>query len=242
MTDPPPLSLADVSAQLQAIEADIEATLWNDTLDEGEALNRYRQAEEAIEQVMQRGDPAARPACLALLAYALLRQDDLLFELDGDVPASLSRMERAASLAETSADEVQLGRCLLVLGERLVLAEHPEEARRVWERCETLGRGYDDRGHQQLLGWLLMMRARQAMREDALDRALDLAREAKGLLEAIEDEAGMGALYLVLALLYEGLGRPAADIAIAQAEAGRWTARARRRHAASSRDVQTPGV
>ena len=236
MTDPTPLSFADSSARLHIIEAEIEAALWNESLDEVEALNRFQQACKAIERVMQHCDPAALPACQALLAYALLREDDLLFELDGDVSASLSRMERAVALAETSGDEVQLGRCLMVLGERLAVAERPEEARRVWERCEALGRGKDDRGHQQLLGWLLIMRARQAMRDGALDRALDLAQEAKGLLEAVEDEAGMGALYLVLALLYEGLGRPAADIAIAQAEAGRWTARARRRHAASSRN------
>jgi tetratricopeptide (TPR) repeat protein len=216
------------------IEADIEATLWNDTLDEVEALHRFHQAREAIEHVIQRCAPNALPACQALLAYALLREDDLLFELDGDVSASLSRMERAVALAETSGDEVQLGRCLMVLGERLAVAERPEEARRVWERCEALSRGAGDRGHQQLLGWLLIMQARQAMREDAPDRAFDLAQEAKRLLEAIEDEAGMGALYLVLALLYEGLGRPAADIAIAQAEAGRWTARARRRYTMSS--------
>ena len=237
MTDQIPFSLADSSAPLRAIEADIEATLWNDALDEVEVLNRFRQAREAIERVMQRCDPAALLACQALLAYALLREDDLFFELDGDVPASLSRMERAVSLAETSGDEVQLGRCLMVQGERLALAERPEEARHVWERCEALGRGKDDRGHRQLLGWLLIMRARQGMREDALDLALDLAQEAKGVLEAIEDEAGMGALYLVLALLYEGLGRPAADVAIAQAEAGRWTARARRRRAAPAQDV-----
>jgi tetratricopeptide (TPR) repeat protein len=236
VTDPTPFSFADSSAQLHMIEADIEATLWNNTLDEVEALNRFRQACKAIERLMQHCDPAALPACQALLAYALLREDDLLFELDGDAPASLSRMERAVLLAETSGDEVQLGRCLMVLGERLVLAECPEEAKRTWERCEALGRGNDDRSHRQLLGWLLVMRARQAMREEALDQALDLAQDAKGLLEAIEDEAGMGALYLVLALLYEGLGRPAADIAIAQAEAGRWTAHARRRHTVSSRD------
>lgn len=237
MTDPTPLSLADSSARLRVIEADIEATLWNDALDETESLQRFHQAREAIERVIQHCEPSAVPACHALLAYALLREDDLLYALEGDVPASLSRMERAVSLAETSGDEVQLGRCLMVLGERLVLAERPEEARRAWERCEALGRGNDDRGHRQLLGWLLIMRTRQAMREEALDRAHDLAQEAKGVLEAIEDEAGMGALYLVLALLYEGLGRPAADVAIAQAEAGRWTARARRRHAAPARDV-----
>lgn len=237
MTDPTPLSLADSSARLRVIEADIEATLWNDALDETEALHRFHQAHEAIERIMEHCEPSAVPACHALLAYALLREDDLLYALDGDVPASLSRMERAVSLAEASGDEVQLGRCLMVLGERLILAERPEDTRRVWVRCEALSRGSDGRGHRQLLGWLLIMQARQAMREEALDRAYDLAQEAKGVLEAIEDEAGMGALYLVLALLYEGLGRPAADVAIAQAEAGRWTARARRRHAASARDV-----
>lgn len=236
MTDQTSLSLADSSAQLRAIEADIEATLWNDALDEVEALNRFRQARETIEQTLEHSELAALTACQALLAYALLREDDLLFELDVDVPASLSRMERAVSLAETSGDGVQLGRCLMVQGERLVLAERPEEARRAWERCEALSRGSDDREHQQLLGWLLIMRARQAMREEALDRANDLAQEAKGVLENIEDEAGMGALFQVLALLYEGLGRPTADIAIAQAEAGRWTARARRRHATPAQE------
>lgn len=232
MTDQTPFSPADSSAQLQVIETAIEATLWNDALDEVEALHRFHQAREDIERVMLQCNRAALEACQALLAYALLREDDLLFELDGDVPASLSRMEHAVSLAETSGDEVQLGRCLMVQGERLALAEHLEEARRAWERCEALSRANDDRDHQQLLGWLLIMRARQAMREEALDQASALTQEAKSVLEAIGDEAGMGALYGILALLYEGLGRPAADIVIAQAEAGRWTARARRRHAA----------
>jgi tetratricopeptide (TPR) repeat protein len=236
VTDQTPFSLADSSVQLQAIEAAIEATLWNDALDEVEALHRFHQASEAIERVMLHCDPAALSACQALLAYALLREDDLLFELDGDVSASLSRMEHAVSLAETSGNEVQLGRCLMVQGERLALAERPDETRRAWERCEALSRANDDRDHRQLLGWLLIMRARQAMREEALNQADILAQEAKRVLEAIEDEAGMGALYGVLALLYEGLGRPAADVAIVQAEAGRWTARARRRHAAPAQN------
>lgn len=236
MTDQKPFNLADAFAQLQVIEAAIEATLWNDALDEVEALHRFHQAREDIERVMRRCDQATLPACQALLAYALLREDDLLFELDGDVPASLSRMAYAISLAETSGNEVQLGRCLMVQGERLALAERSDETRRAWERCEELSRTKDDRDHRQLLGWLLIMRARQAMREEALNQASILAQEAKRILEAIEDEAGMGALYGVLALLYEGLGRPAADVAIAQAEAGRWTARARRRHAAPAQN------
>lgn len=223
-------SAAGVAAQIEAIERNIERVLWDGSLDESEALAAYTQERETLEGLLEQCDSTARAACQALLAYTLLRVDDLAFEQDGDLPASLTRMERAVALAEVSGNAVQLGRCLLVLGERLALAERPQDARHAWARCEALGRASNGRDQQQVLGWLLIMRTRQAMREGNLEGALLLAQETKALLEGIDDEAGLGALYTVLALLYEGLGRPAAEIAIAYAEAGRWTARARAKH------------
>jgi tetratricopeptide (TPR) repeat protein len=232
MTDQPTLSLPEVRARLQAIEAEIEATLWDSSLGEAAALVKYRQAREALEGLIQSCESAALPACQALLAYALLREDDLAYEVDSDLSASLGRMERAVALAEASGDDVQLGRCLMVQGERLLVAERLDEARNTWDRCEAIGHAGDDMKHRQLLGWLLLMRARQALREFEFERALELAQETRGILETIEDAAGLGALYLVLALLYEAQERPAAEIAIAYAEAGRWTARARAKHQA----------
>ncbi|HLW00489.1 MAG TPA: hypothetical protein VKT82_17640 [Ktedonobacterales bacterium] len=229
-----PERLAEAQARLQAIEAEIEATLWDATLDEEAALARYRQGRVALESLMQSSSAALLPACQALLAYIRLREDDLLFERDGDLSASLERMEQAVALAEASGDVVQVGRCLMVQGERLLVAERSEEAARAWERCEAIGRAGDDARQHQLLGWLLLMRARQALREQDFARAEALAQEAREALESIEDEAGLGALYLVLALLYEAQGRPLAEIAVARAEAGHWTARARKKHQAAS--------
>ena len=230
-----PEGLAEARARLQAIEAEVEAALWDATLDEETALARYRQGRAALEKLMQGRDEALLPACQALLAYIHLREDDLLFEMDGDLAASLERMEQAVALAEVSGDAVQVGRCLMVQGERLLLAERQAEAQRAWERCEAIGRAGDDPRQRQLLGWLLLMRARQALREQDFAQAEALAQEAREALEAIEDEAGLGALYLVLALLYEAQGRPLPEIAVARAEAGHWTARARMKHQAPSR-------
>lgn len=234
MTDEPEGVLA-VQARLQAIEAEIEATLWDTTLDEAAALAAYRLVCESLEALLGHADVEAQPACRALLAYALLREDDLLYEIEGDLAASLDRMGRAVALAEQSGDGVQVGRCLMVQGERLMLAERPDEARYAWERAEALGRAGDTLKHRQLLGWLLLMRARQALREHDFVQASALAQEAREALEAIEDEAGLGALYLVLALLYEAQGRPVTEVAIAHAEAGHWTARARMKHKANPR-------
>ncbi|HEY7357147.1 MAG TPA: hypothetical protein VH590_11795 [Ktedonobacterales bacterium] len=222
-------------ARLQAIEAEVEVTLWDTSLDESAALARYQQAHAALEALMPRCDAEALPACQALLAYVLLRADDLLYEIDGDLSASLGRMEQAVALAEQSGDAVQMGRCLMVQGERLLLAERPAEAKRAWERCEAIGRAGESPQQRQLLGWLLLMRARQALREEDWAQASALAQEAREALEAVEDEAGLGALYLVLALLYEAQGRPMTEIAIARAEAGHWTARARMKHQPTSR-------
>jgi len=233
MTDEPEDVLA-VQARLQAIEAEIEATLWDTTLDEAAALAAYQRGHERLEALIGRADAEALPACRALLAYALLREDDLLYEIEGDLAVSLERMGRAVALAEQSGDGVQVGRCLMVQGERLLLAERPDEARRAWERAEALGRAGATLKHRQLLGWLLLMRARQALREHDFAQASALAQEAREALEVIEDEAGLGALYLVLALLYEAQGRPVTEVAIAQAEAGHWTARARMKHKANS--------
>ena len=224
-----------IQARLQAIEGEVEATLWDTSLDESAALARYQQARAALEALMQRADAGGQSACQALLAYVLLREDDLLYEMDGDLSASLGRMEQAVALAEQSGDVVQMGRCLMVRGERLLLAERPAEAKRAWERCEAIGRSGESPQQRQLLGWLLLMRARQALREEDWAQASVLAQEAREALEAVEDEAGLGALYLVLALLYEAQGRPLTEIAIARAEAGHWTARARMKHQATSR-------
>lgn len=228
-----PQELADAQAKLQAIEAEIEETLWDTSLDEEAALASYRKSRAALDDLMQHCPAEARPACQALLAYALLREDDLLFEIEGDLAASLKRMEQAVALAERSGDGVQVGRCLMVQGERLLLAERPQEASHAWERCEAIARADDTPKLRQLLGWLLLMRARQALREQDFDQAAALAQEAREALESVEDEAGLGALYLVLALLYEAQGRPLTEIAVAQAEAGHWTARARRKHQTS---------
>lgn len=233
MTDQPISSPAEPQASLRAIEARIEATLWDGSLDEVTALARYQQERDALESLLASCDPTAQAACQALLAYVLLREDDLAYEIAGDLSASLERLERAVALAETSGDDVQMGRCLMVQGERLLAAERQAEAKAVWDRCESIGRAGDDARHRQLLGWLLLLRTRQALREHALELASGLAQEARVLLEGIEDEAGLGALYLVLALLYEAEERPAAEIAIARAEAGRWTAHARARHIAA---------
>lgn len=230
-----PEGLAEARARLQVIEAEIEATLWDATLDEEAALARYRQERSALEALMQGCDAALLSQGQALLAYLSLREDDLLFEMDGDLPASLERMEQAEVLAESSGDAVQVGRCLMVHGERLLLAERSEEAERAWERCEAIGRAGEDSRQRQLLGWLLLMRARQALRVDDFTQAEALAQEARAALGSIEDEAGLGALYLVLALLYEAQGRPLTEIAVARAEAVHWTARARKKHQASSR-------
>lgn len=230
MTDSPTMSIAELQASLQAIEARIEATLWDSSLDETTALERYQQECETLESLLACCDPAARAACQALLAYALLREDDLAYEIAADLPASLERLVRAVALAEESGDALQVGRCLMVQGERLLVAERPAEATIAWERCEAIGHAGDDAKHRQLLGWLLILRTRQALRERTIELASGLAQEARALLEDIEDEAGLGALYLVLGLLYEAQERPTAEIAIARAEAGRWTARARARH------------
>lgn len=219
-----------IQARLQAIEAEVEATLWDASLDEPAALARYQQAHAALEALMQGCDAEVLSACQTLLAYVLLREDDLLYEMEGDLDASLARMEQAVKLTEQPGDAVQMGRCLLVQGERLLVAERPEEAQRAWERCEAIGRAGESQQQRQLLGWLLLMRARQALREADFGQASALAQEAREVLEAVEDEAGLGALYLVLALLYEAQGRPMTEIAIARAEAGHWTARARMKH------------
>ncbi len=229
-----PEGLAEAQARLHAIEAEIEATLWDTSLDEETALARYQAERAALADLMQRCDASALPACQALLAYVCLREDDLLYELDGDLAASQVRMAQAVALAEASGDAVQMGRCLMVQGERLLVAERPDEARQAWERCEAIARAGDSSQLRQLLGWLLLMRARQALRDQDFEQASALAHEAREALESVEDEAGLGALYLVLALLYEAQGRPESEIAIAHAEAGHWTARARRKHQAPS--------
>ncbi len=225
--------LAETRARLQVIEAEVERTLWDASLEEVTALAAYQKSRAALEELMQGCAAEMLPASRALLAYVLLREDDLLYELEGDLSASLERMERAVALAELSGDLVQVGRCLMVQGERLMVAERPEEARRAWERAEAIGRTGDTPQQRQLLGWLLLLRARQALREQDVVQAAVLARESREALEVIEDEAGLGALYLVLALLYEAEGRPVAEVAIARAEAGHWTARARMRHKVS---------
>src|SRR5215831_20916577 len=104
---PEPEGPAEAQARLQAIEAEIEATLWDAALDEAAALARYRQERALLEALMQRCDAEALPACRALLAYLCLREDDLLYEMDGDLPASLERMEQAVALAELSGEVVQ---------------------------------------------------------------------------------------------------------------------------------------
>ena len=101
-------------------EKDIEQALWQSVRDDDndKALAAYHKSRIKLVSLTNLSEAEERNRN-RVLAYCLMRIDDALFS-KGDTADAVNRTQEALSLAQRSEDEVQIARCQLLLGARLM--------------------------------------------------------------------------------------------------------------------------
>jgi tetratricopeptide (TPR) repeat protein len=206
--------MAELLETIKDIEDQIEGALW--TLEvHGEiekALEAYQEAESKLTALALTSVDPAYPYQQRVLAYCLMRESNLLRQMDKSAEAfALSERELAA--ARLSGDEITLARSLMSNGANHIVSGEVdkgltllEEARELFESGET-----DD--HRQGLGWYWILQADLVNAKIVVkppSEVVEIADRALEILKPIENWPGVARAYAARAKAHESLGNEAA--------------------------------
>lgn len=198
--------MGDVEERITRIEAMIEDALWecvqND--DREKELAVYRQAKESLERMRDLPVEVQRERD-RVLSYCLMRIDETLVNL-GDENESEERAREALALAEKAGEEVQIARCRLALGIRLLSKSKLADAEDQWGQVIETAMDSENVDMQQVLGWTLIVRSHVLNGKSLYDQALVVAIEAEEILESIDNYAGVAAVNRILVTIHRNLG------------------------------------
>jgi hypothetical protein len=127
--------MTDKLEDIQGIEKQIEQALWDLEVHDKfkEALEIYQDAESKLTALELRLEDSAYAEQQRVLAYCLMRQSNLLRQMDKSAEAfALSERELAA--ARLSGDEITLARSLMSNGANYIVAREIEKGLKLLER------------------------------------------------------------------------------------------------------------
>ncbi len=202
--------MSDISVQLKTIEDQIEKALWDleikDQLDQ--ALKVYREAEGKLLALDRPADQPTYKEQQRVLAYCLMRQGNLLRQMEQPGEA-LALGEREITSARASRDQITLARSLMSYGTNLILSgrielglKHIEEARELIEQGESSD-------HRQMLGWYWILQADLAnagLVEKQPLEVVEITTRALDILLPLENWPGVAHAYAGRAKAHEKLG------------------------------------
>ena len=202
--------MTDLLDQLKSIEEQIEDALWSfEVHDElQKAYDIYLEAEARLNSIQLGSEEPAYAEKQRLLAYCLMRQGNLLRQMEKPQEAlKLSECELLA--ARLSGDEVMLARSLLSNGTNRVVNGELEQGLSLIEEARQLfsnGESYD---YIQGLGWCWIIEADLAnagMTHKEPGEVIAIANRVLELLKPIENWPGVARAYAARAVAFEKLG------------------------------------
>ena len=172
------LSESEKLKQIKEAEEKIEEALWKAVKDDDHKaeLKEYREAEailRGIEGLTEENDKKRK----GILAYCLMRIDNALIELDETVGA-VERTKEALEIAKESEDIVQIARCSLAHGTRLLSEGEIPQAEMQFTRIIKLAEKNKENSElQQVLAWTYIVRGHILMGKSLYDQAVYLLEE-----------------------------------------------------------------
>ena len=187
-------------------EKDIEQALWQSVRDDDsdKALAVYHKSRIRLVSLTNLSEMEAKDRN-RVLAYCLMRIDDALFS-KGDTADSVSRAQEALSIALSSKDAVQIARCQLTLGARLMNQGKIAEAEEHYRGILTTHMDSEDEELIQVVGWTLITRGHLLNAKSLHDQALFVLLDAENRLKSIGNFAGIAAANELLVKVYLNLG------------------------------------
>ena len=184
----------------------IEDALWQCVQDDDrqKELAAYKEAKSILEE-LDVSTPEERRERDRVLSYCLMRIDETLINL-GDDERGEERAREALELAIQSENKVQIARCHLSLGIRILSKGRVPEAEDQFRQIHKLSQEDKSEDMQQVLGWMFIVRTHILLGKSLYNQALAIAEHAAGILASIKNYAGLAAANKALARVHESLG------------------------------------
>ncbi len=196
----------NAAEELVEIEKRIENALWEsvETEDQEKALKAYTTAKSELLS-LEISDSDLRKEKDRVLAYCLMRIDDTLVRL-GDEEYTIERAQEALQIAERSEDVVQIARCKMMLGARLMGIGKISEGEKYYGEVIKEHYESDDRDLKQVVGWTLLARGHLLKAKSLHNQAKAVLENAIGILSDIDNWAGLASAYSALSQVFSLLG------------------------------------
>jgi len=213
---PTEIIMTTLSEKIKEIENQIEKAMWEVELKEEleHALEIYLDAEVKLEALGIEVDNPAYSDQQRVLAYCLMRQGNILRQMEKPQEA-LALGEREIAAARASGDEITLARSVMSNGTNLIVAGRIDpglklldDARELFERGES----YD---HKQGLGWYWILQAdlvNAGLIEMEPAELVKIATRAMDILKPIENWPGVARAYAARAKAHQKLGNEEAAV------------------------------
>lgn len=210
-------ALPDIANRLQKAERRINSALreleQQDKL--AEALEKYRSVADELESLALEAQSPHYRERQRVLSYAYLRIGNVLRQL-GRGEEALQAGERELECARKSGDDITLGRTLMNFGATLLTGGQVEKGLTYIEQSRPIFEQGGSFDHKQGLGWYWILQAELGLAGLSREEPQSLLRfldTALGILEPIENWAGVSRAYGLRARVHESQGR--ADAAAA---------------------------
>ena len=204
-----PQNLEEIFSKLKQSEEKIESALWQAVKDSDHEveLQIYEEVRVFLLSLSELPSDLAQERD-RILSYCLMRIDNTLVEL-GDSTNAVVRAREAFDVAQRSGNVLQLARCSLAYGTRLLnsgdLPAAESQFKRVYEIAE---RNPKDKDIQQTLGWALIVRGHILNGKSLYAQALTVLEEAEKICISIDNYAGIAQVNGLLAQVYGNLNDP----------------------------------
>jgi tetratricopeptide (TPR) repeat protein len=199
-----------VSEKIKEIEDQVEKALWGLELQDefDKALKIYQDAELKLEELGICADSPEYGEQQRVLAYCLMRQENLLRQMEKPQEA-LVLSEREIAAARASGDDITRARSLMSNGTNHIVTGGLEQGLLLLEEARELFESGDSYDHRQGLGWFWILQADLAnaglvKREPS--EVIEITTHALDILEPIENWPGVVRAYAARAKANERLG------------------------------------
>ena len=204
-----PQNQDEILGKLKQAEETIETALWQAVKDSNHEveLQRYQEVKDYLLSL------SGLPSDLTqerdrILSYCLMRIDNVLVEL-GDSTDAVNRAREALDVAKRSGNPIQLARCALAYGTRLLNVGDLSSAESQFKLVNELAEKYpNDKDIQQTLGWALIVRGHILNGKSLYTQALKVLKEAEEICLSIDNYAGLAQVNGLLAQVYGNLNQP----------------------------------
>jgi tetratricopeptide (TPR) repeat protein len=205
--------MTDTLEIIKSLENQIEEALWalevHEELDK--ALEVYQAAQQKLTALELSAEDPAYPEQQRVLAYCLMRQGNLLRQMDKSAEAFVLS-ERELAAARLSGDQITLARSLMSSGTNFIVTRKIEQGLALLEEARLVFEKGDSYDHRQGLGWYWILQADLANAE-IIDRSppevIGFADRTLEILKPIENWPGVARAYAARAKAHEKLGNEA---------------------------------